>query len=97
MAKVLLTYDIKETSATIHQELKNKLIDDYGFFSDIKGRNKEMALPDKTLIKRETSIEQTISFFKAACEDVGAKWTRFIAVDYLEATFNSQDITRIES
>jgi len=91
MSKVLLSYDLKESTESQHSELKKMLIEDYAFFDEIKGKSKLVQLPATTLIKRDTSLAQATTHYKNACEKLGIEWLSFIVVEYSEATFNSQE------
>ena len=91
MKTILLTYDIKKTSDTIHAELKTRLIQHYGYSEKIKsddGRN--FMLPNTTLRKDNTTHEQSSIDFLRACNDVKATWERYIAAEYTVATFSNQ-------
>ena len=83
MATVLLTYDVKKTSPTIHVELKDILVQRYGYSAKIRSRDgKEYDLPNTTLQKQGTTSQQSSMDFKAACKDVGATWEKYISSEY---------------
>ena len=91
MAKVLLTYDVKRTSDTIHTVLKKTLIEKFGFSSRILGNSgKWYDLPNTCLRKDNTTHAQTAVDFEAACRSVGAVWEKYIAADFSDASFNNQ-------
>ncbi len=91
MAKILLTYDIKKTSDTIHTELKKKLIESYGYSARIQSdEGKWYDLPNTCLRKDGITHPQASADFIAACTSVGAKWEKYIAAEYTGASFNNQ-------
>ncbi|MBI3137736.1 MAG: hypothetical protein HYZ15_04045 [Sphingobacteriales bacterium] len=91
MAQILLTYDIKKTSDTIHTEVKKELVENYGYSPKIQSsEGKWYELPNTCLIKNNTSRQQASADFLAACQKVRAKWEKYIAVEYSGATFNNQ-------
>ena len=91
MATVLLTYDVKKTSDTVHRELKKRLIEVYKYSPKIQANTgKWYDLPNTCLIKSGTTTVQTSADFIKACGEVGGTWEKHIAVDYTNATFNNQ-------
>lgn len=91
MADVLLTYDIKTTTSTIHTELKNRLINYYGYSQTIDSADRrQYYLPNTTLRKANTTSGNASNDFINACQDVKAVWERYIASEYSMATFNNQ-------
>jgi hypothetical protein len=88
---VLLTYDIKKTTNTIHSELKERLKNFYGYSDKIKSDNGiYYDLPNTTLTKNGITPSQASENFIQACNDVGATWERYIAVEFSLATFNNK-------
>ena len=91
MPEVLLTYDIKKTSDTIHTDLKRELIENYKYSSRIYASDgKWYDLPNTCLIKANITTQQATVDFKNACAKVKATWEKFIAVNYSDARFNNQ-------
>lgn len=91
MAKVLLTYDVKKTSETVHSDLKRRLIEVYKYASKIQADDGQLYdLPNTCLIKSNTTREAAAADFKKACNEVNATWEKFVIVDYNGATFNNQ-------
>lgn len=91
MANVLLNYDVKRTSATIHTELKERLISHYGYSPKIKADTGALYwLPNTTLVKYGTTRLQSSKDFLSACGDVNAVWERYIASEYSSASFDNQ-------
>lgn len=91
MAAVLLTYDIKTTTSTIHTDLKNRLINHYGYSQTIDSDDRhQYYLPNTTVRKPNTTSESASKDFINACQDVKAVWERYIASEYSKATFNNQ-------
>jgi hypothetical protein len=91
MAKVLLTYDIKKTSDTIHSELKRELIENYGYSALIHSNDgKRYDLPNTCLIKDNTTHHRASSDLVAACRNTGAKWEKYIITEFENATFDNQ-------
>jgi len=89
----LITYDIKQTSPTIHSELKKQMIDVYGYAQNIFANdNKWYRLPNTTLQKENITTKQASTDFLNACKEVGAKWEKYIAVDFVNATFDNQAV-----
>jgi hypothetical protein len=92
MTSYLLTYDIQE-KAGVHTALKNYLKSQYHWNDRILADdNKYYDLPNTTLIKysENFSTDQGSLEFKASCLAVGAKWEKYIVVDWTHATFNNQ-------
>ena len=90
MATVLLTYDVKKTSDTVHSELKKRLIEVYKYSPKIQantGKWYERTYID--LLNQPTTVQTSADFIKA-CGEVGGTWEKHIAVDYTNATFNNQ-------
>lgn len=88
---VLLTYDIKKTTETIHQELKDKLKGSYGYSDQIiSDQGKRYDLPNTTLQKPNTTSQQASRDFISACGDVKAKWEKYISVEFHTSTFDNQ-------
>jgi hypothetical protein len=93
MAKILLSYDIKESSTSVHSALKKSLIETFGFSDEITSdQGNVYKLPNTTLRKDNTTREQGSKDFLAACAAVGAKWEKYVVVDYAGATFNNQRV-----
>lgn len=93
MPNVLLTYDIKQSTSTIHKELKDHLIKTYKYSEYIQGGNgKWYKLPNTTLRKNNITQGDAAKEFKDGCSAVGATYEKYIAAEYSGATFNS-DVT----
>jgi hypothetical protein len=91
MASVLLSYDIKKTSDTIHSQLKQELINTYGYSPKIESdAGNWYDLPNTCLRRENTSREQSSKDFLQACIKVGAKWEKYIAAEYSRSTFANQ-------
>ena len=91
MSSILITYDVKETSDTVHTELKRELIETYKYSSKIYASNgRWYDLPNTCLIKGGITTQQASVDFLAACTKVKATWEKYIAVDYSNATVNNQ-------
>jgi hypothetical protein len=92
MPEIFLTYDIRKTSGTIHTDLKNRLIEHYGYTTTVyAGNARTYDLPNTMLKKINTTTEQGSSDFLAACRDVGATWEKYIAVEMRTWTVNNQN------
>ena len=90
MPNVLLTYDIRRTTTTIHVELKQRLIQHYGYTETILANNGGYyELPNTTLKKDNITTQACSHEFLQACADVGAAWERYIAAEYIYATFDN--------
>lgn len=91
MATILLSYDIKKTSDTIHTELKKELIENYKYSAKIQSDSgKWYDLPNTCLRKDGITHKQASADFITACAHVGAKWEKYIAAEYISASFNNQ-------
>lgn len=89
---IMLTYDIRRTTATIHTELKNYLIDTLGYSGRILSNEPQWyLLPNTTVLKANITPQQAETEFLAACRAVGAHWERYVASDYETAAFDNQD------
>lgn len=89
---VLLTYDIRRTTNTIHAELKQALIEQYGYSAQIQASTGAWyALPNTCLRKDNIAPQAAWLEFVAACAAVGAVWEKYIASDYVNASFNNQN------
>ena len=72
MAQILLTYDIRKTSETIHTELKNHLIGNYKYSSKIQSdQAKWYDLPNTSLVKNGITSEQASADFPSDKESAG--------------------------
>lgn len=92
MANVLMTYDIKETSKSIHTDLKNELKEN-GWSERIQADDQTWYdLPNTTLRKPGITSQTGSMEFVAACMTVGAKWEKYICAEYTAATFNNQKV-----
>ncbi len=88
---VLLTYDIKKTTNTIHTELKELLKNSYGYSDKIKGDSgRWYDLPNTTLRKEGITTEQAAADFRTACKTTGAVWEKYIAAETTGSTFGNQ-------
>lgn len=88
---VLLSYDIRKTTDTIHSELKDRLVDHYGYSNQIRANTGVWyMLPNTTLRKDSISTNVASNEFLQACRDVGAHWEKYIALEYSNATFDNQ-------
>jgi hypothetical protein len=88
---VLLSYDIRKTTDTIHSELKDRLVNHYGYSDDIVGVDgKSYQLPNTTLRKEQISSKDTSAEFIKACKEVGARWEKYIAAEFLVSSFYNQ-------
>jgi len=93
MATVLLTYDIKKTSNTIHSELKSELINNYGYSAKIQSDSGTwFDLPNTCLRKVGITRQQAAGDFTSACKKVNAIWEKYIAVEYTSASFDNQNV-----
>jgi len=89
---VLLSYDIKATSTTIHTELRQRLIDHYGYSPSIQATNGTWhALPNTTLRKDNITTQQAAVDFTKACQDVSAYWQRYAAVEFSNRSVDSRN------
>lgn len=90
---ILLTYDVKKTSETVHTDLKRYLIEQYNWSSKIQADNGDWYdLPNTTLRKAGITRINAVTEFKTACNSVNAKWERFIAAEYNSANFDNQKL-----
>jgi len=91
MANVLLTYDIRKTSETIHTELKNRLIQHYGYSQVIRSDdNRTSTLPNTTLTKSGITRQAAEGDFLSACREVRATWEKYITAEYTSTSSNNQ-------
>ena len=73
---VLLTYDIDSR----HTEVRNTLIEEYGFKDIIIGNNGTRCyLPNTTLLKRNTTKEDVHNIIKNICKMLNANLKRTIS------------------
>jgi hypothetical protein len=88
---VLLTYDLKKTSETIHAELKNHLKNKYGYSDRIQSNQGNWYyLPNTTLRKENTSPSQVSNEFLLACKEMGATWEKYIGVQFSVSIFDNK-------
>ena len=84
---VLLTYDIDSR----HTEVRNTLIEEYGFKDIIIGNNGTRCyLPNTTLLKRNTTKEDVHNIIKNVCKMLNANLKK----DYFLRMFKLDSITR---
>ncbi|MCW3074611.1 MAG: hypothetical protein JWP69_1680 [Flaviaesturariibacter sp.] len=97
MSKILLSYDVQETSHDVHTELKKLLKEKYHYSEVILStaenltKGKWFDLPNTTLIKYNSTPDDASSEFLSACKQVGARWEKYIVVDYTLAVFKNQE------
>jgi|GEM_PF-5005822 len=88
---VLLTYDIRQTSTTIHTELKDRLKKNYHFTETIQADGGGLyLLPNTTLIKDNITIAEATKEFLNACNEVGAHWEKYIVTERGRSQFANQ-------
>lgn len=97
MASILLAYDLKKTTGNIHEELKKRLIENYGYSDKIQSTSEPTVgrwydLPNTTLFKQNISCEQAVQDFLTACKVTGAVWERYITIERVRCVFNSREI-----
>jgi hypothetical protein len=91
MAQILLTYDVKKTSDTIHHALKQYLIYHYQYSASILATDGNWyALPNTCLIKTGVTTVVASQEFQAACRVVGAHWEKYIVAESAVSNFNNQ-------
>ncbi|SKC59125.1 hypothetical protein [Ohtaekwangia koreensis] len=90
MPNVLLTYDIRRTTVSIHVELKERLIQSYGYSETIPANDgRHYELPNTTLKKDNITSQASSQEFLQACADVGAVWEKYITAEYIYANFDN--------
>jgi hypothetical protein len=92
MPNVLLTDDVRRTTATIHTEVKNTLINNYGYHPTLLVDNTTpYYLPNTTLAKANTTRGQSAEDFLHACANVGAIWERYVTSEFAAASIDNQN------
>lgn len=75
---VLITYDIEKK----HTEVRNSLIQDYGFEEVIvSDNNVKCYLPNTTLYKKNTTKKSALSTLQDVCKTLGANLKRGISME----------------
>jgi hypothetical protein len=93
MATVILNYDIKAKPDGVHLALKQELIKNYKFSEYINAKDgKWYKLPNTTVRKLNTTQEDVLKEFKAACLQVKATIEKYLIIDYTSGTVNSDVI-----
>jgi hypothetical protein len=104
MIKVLLIYDLKETTKSVHTELKKELVQTYKYskFRLIDGLAYE--LPNTTFYKEfigtvdvddEKIISKSENEFMFACKKVKAEWERVNIIAYKNGIFTDVNMKKV--
>jgi len=79
MALILITYDLKETTKDIHNEVKDTMKSDYKY-SD-KSPTKKHQLPNTCLLKDSITPQQAVEDLKASVKKHNGTLERFLSCE----------------